>query len=166
MINYEKYTELLQWHRGVELFDYNLAIDWAIHMLDNDIETENILIIASFSKPVDREEIKPYISGVLQDLNLEEKHGHYSIITYTHYCLEQILVNYELRKNLRVLYNLCLEVDHRSGLNTFYLLYHAWWSLEEDGCNYYFEGADLHNIESVLKSEARNWIDEYIHGIK
>ncbi|NHN27730.1 hypothetical protein FIA58_018770 [Flavobacterium jejuense] len=46
----------------------------------------------------------------------------------------------------------------------FYLLYHGWWELENIGANYYYEGANLNNIESVLKLEAKIWIDKYIYG--
>lgn len=59
MTNHDKYTELLLWHNGIENFDYAPAIDWAIELLKKGIETENVLIVASFSKPVEREEIKP-----------------------------------------------------------------------------------------------------------
>jgi hypothetical protein len=44
------------------------------------------------------------------------------------------------------------------------MIYHGWDELEELGVNYYFEGADLDNIEEELKKEARKWIDKYVHG--
>ena len=53
MTTHEKYTELLPWHRGVEHFDYGPVIDWAIELIRNGQETENVLILASFSKPID-----------------------------------------------------------------------------------------------------------------
>ncbi|MDG1432521.1 MAG: hypothetical protein P8Q41_00845 [Saprospiraceae bacterium] len=166
MIDHEKYTEILQWHNGIQYFDYNPAIDWAIELIRNGKESENILIVASFSKPVDREEIKPYITGALKELNLNEKYGDYSIIANAHYHLEQILNDYEIRKNLSKLYVICLNADMDNRLMPFYLLYHGWGDLEEIGENYYFDGADLENIEEVIKEQARIWIDKYIHGKK
>lgn len=163
MIHHEKYTEILQWHHGIEHFDYNPAIDWAIELIRNGRDSENILIVASFSKPVAREEIKPYISGALKELNLNEKYGDYSIIANAHYYLEQILNDYEIRKNLRKLYEICLNADMDQRLIPFYLLYHAWGDLEEIGENYYYEGADLKNIEEVLKKQAQIWIDQYVN---
>ena len=44
----------------------------------------------------------------------------------------------------------------------FYLLYHGWDELEQIGENYYFEGANLNNIEEVIKEQAQIWIDKYI----
>lgn len=164
MIDHEKYTELLQWHNAIEYFDYNPAIDWAIELIRKGIETENVLIVASFSKPVDREEIKAYISGALKELNLEEKYGEYSIISNAHYHLEQILNDNEIRKNLSHLYEICLNANTDSRLMPFYLLYHGWDELDEFGDSYYFEGADVDNIEAVIKEQAQIWIDKYIHG--
>ncbi|WP_020535593.1 hypothetical protein [Lewinella cohaerens] len=164
MFDHKKYTEILQWHNGIEHFDYDLSIDWAIELMRNGIETESVLIIASFQKPVDREEIKPYISGALKELNLEEKYGEHSIISNAHYHLEQILSDYEIRGNLTKLYKLCLNANSDKRLMPFYLLYHGWDELEQIGANYYFEGADLNNIEDVIKEQAQIWIDKYIHG--
>ena len=48
MIDYDKCKELLQWHNGVELFDYNPVIELPIYMLRKGIETENMLILALF----------------------------------------------------------------------------------------------------------------------
>ena len=164
MIDQEKYTALLQWHNGIEYFDYNPAIDWALELIKKGIETENVLIIASFSRPVDRDEIKPYISEALNELKLTEKYGEYSIVANAHYYLEQILNDHQLRKNLTKLYQICLNADMDKRLMPFYLLYHGWDELEEIGVNYYFEGADLDNKEKVLKEQAKIWIDKYVYG--
>ena len=83
-----------------------------------------------------------------------------------HYYLDQILNDYEIRKKLTKIYNICLDADMDSRLIPFYLLYHAWGDLEYNGENYYFEGADLSNIEGVLKEQAQIWIDKYVHGIE
>lgn len=163
-MNDEKYIEIFQWHNGIEYFDYIPAIDWAIELIRKGIETENVLIVASFSKPVDRDEIKPFITGALKEINLTEKYGEYFIIANAHYYLEQILNDSEIRKNLSKLYEICLNADMDSRLMPFYLLYHGWGELEEIGANYYFEGADLDNIEGVIKEQAQIWIDKYVHG--
>ncbi len=157
---------MLQWHQAIESFNYDLVVDWALSCLEQGVETENILILASFSKPVDSYEIKPYVSAAISDLDLEEKYGEYSIVANVHYHLAFILDDIEPRRNLGRVYELCLEADSKFGLGIFYSLYHGWSSLEEDGYNYYYEGATLENINELLKKEAKEWIDEYIHGIE
>lgn|GEM_PF-621726 len=162
MINFDKYTELLQWHNGVELFNYNIVVDWALEMVQRGVETENMLILASFSKPVDRIEIKPYVTGVLEELNLEEKIGEYSVLSNAYFHAQMIVGNYEVRKNLTALFILCLENNYSKYLMPFYLLHHSWWSLEEDGINYYYEGANISNIEEILRLESKLLIVKYI----
>ena len=162
MMDFDKYTELLRWHNGVELFDYNPTIDWAIYMIQKGIEPENMLILASFSKPVDREEIKPYVSGVLKDLNLEELIGEYSIVSNCYYHVQQIIDEYEVRKNLFSLYSIHLDNNYPDYTSPFYLLYHGWSDLETEGFNYYYDGATLNNIEMVVNLESQKFISKYI----
>lgn len=131
-------------------------------MIQRGIETENMLILASFSKPIDRIEIKSYVSEVLKELHLEEKVGEYSVVSNAYFHANMIVDNYEVRKNLTSLFNLCLENDYSKYLMPFYLLYHGWWSLEEDGFNYYYEGADFNNIEEIVKIESKLLISKHI----
>jgi hypothetical protein len=133
MISHNKvHTELILWHNTVEYFDYNMAVDWAIKLIEAGKETENILILASFSKPVENHEIKPYVSAALRDLKLEEKYEKYSLTGNIHFHLEEILENCETRLNLKKLYDLANGNDYDFGLSTFYQLYHEWLNLEED----------------------------------
>lgn len=155
---------LIQSHKQIEIFDYSKAVDWAIDLIREGKETENILMLASFSEPVDRFEIRPYVTNVLNDLGLDELDCKSAFFAETHYRLNEILNDREIRKNLRSLYQLCVDNDYESELMNFYLIYHGWDELEEIGVNYYFEEADLNNIDEILKTEARKWIGKYVEG--
>jgi hypothetical protein len=133
-------------------------------MMQKGIETDNILILSSFSRPVDREEIKPYISGVLKDLKLEEKVTENYIITNCYYHVQQITEEYEIRKNLSSLFNLHLENNYSEYTNPFYLLYYAWIDLEREGINYYYDGVTLNNIKSIVKLESQKYIAKYVNN--
>jgi hypothetical protein len=151
-------TLLIQCHKEIPDFNYDLSVDWAVELLNNGLVTENLNMLASFSKPVDSSEIKPYVAAVLKDLDLAEKEGDeakYSIIQ--NYLLE-ILENRSIRKNLRQLYDICIRNDYGFGLMPFYLLYHAWSELEDFGANFYYEGATESNIENKIIEEAKNWL--------
>ena len=171
MTNKENIAELIQYHNGIEKFNYNLAVDWAIDLIQNGLETDNVYMLASFTKPVEAVEIKPYVSAVLNDLNLEEKEGDKATYAYIHYHLRKILSDDSIRGNLGKIYQIfldenCFDIDNEYGLIPFYKLYHGWCELEEIGVNYYFEGANLDNIEEVIKEQAKIWIDKNIHGIE
>jgi len=163
MTDEQHILRLIQSHKELEHFDYSKAVDWAIELIQQGKETDNVLILASFSEPIDRFEISPYVTSVLNDFGLEELDYRSAVIAEIHYRLNEILNDRQIRKNLQSLYQLCVDNDYELGLMNFYLIYHGWDELEEIGVNYYFEGGDLDNIEEVLKNEARKWIQTYVH---
>lgn len=170
--NKENISELIQFHEGVEDFNYNLAVDWAIELIQNGLKTDNVFMLASFSKPVDLVEIKPYISAVLSDLELEEKQGQEAIDEYIHYYLKKTISNDSIRNSLNKLYELYLkeefgrERNTNHGLEPFYLLYHGWSQLEDTGYNYYFNCNDIDGVKEIFKEQAKIWIDKYIRGLE
>lgn len=164
MTDEQHILRLIQSHKELEHFDYSKAVDWAIELIRQGKETDNVLMLASFSEPIDRFEIRLYVTNVLNDFGLEEFDYKSAVIAKTHYHLNEILYDRQIRKNLQSLYQHYVDNDYESGLMNFYLIYHGWDELEEMGVNYYFEGADLDNIEEELKKEARKWIDKYVHG--
>lgn len=165
-MNHDSYTNHLQWHRAIPAFDYDDVIDWAMGQMEKGVESENIMILASFSKPVSSYDIQPYVYEALQELGLEEKYADYSVKANVQYHLEQILHDYNIRKNLSAVYNLFSFDQDEYNLYPFYLLYHAWNQLDEIHENYYVEHATLDNIESILKYESQIWLDAHIHGSK
>jgi hypothetical protein len=159
-------SKLIQAHMALDQFEYDVTIDWAIDLIEQGKETENILILASFSKPVDAIEIRPYVNSVLLDLGLDERKGDDAVNSKIQFHLIEIINENQIRKNLNLLYKLfldkdCFSNDDKYGLMPFYLLYHGWDELESIGVNYYFEGADLNNIEEVIQEQATNWIDKF-----
>lgn len=164
MTNEKHIIRLIQSHQELKHFDYSKAVDWAINLIQQGKDTENVLMLASFAEPFDRFEIGPYITNVLKDFGLEELDYNSALIAEIHYHLNEILNDREIRKNLKSLHQNCLNNNYESKLVNFYLIHHAWEELEEIGVNFYFEGATLNNIEQVLKSEARKWINKYVNG--
>jgi len=158
-----KMAELVQSHKALEPFDYSVAVDWAIELIREGKETENVLMLASFSKPYDKYEISPYITAVLAEFGLEELEVD-SVIARAHFLLLKILKDEDVRENLKKLSQVCIDHNYDHRIMRFYLLYFAWWDLDDIGVNFYYEEVDLRNIESVLKLEAKIWIDKYVYG--
>jgi len=158
-------TPLIQSHKADEHFDYGLAVDWAIDLIRQGKETDNVLMLASFSEPIDWFEIKPYVSAVLRDLGLEEFSGDAAMVANAHFHVSEIIKGESVRYHLHALYRLCNIENDKYGLMNFYLLYYAWDELDELDYNFYYPDVTLNNIEKVLLSDARKWIDKYILGI-
>jgi hypothetical protein len=143
----------------VELFNHNLAVDWALSLLKNGNQTPNVLMLASFGEPIDAFEIRPYIVAVLTDLGLAEIVGDEAVIAVIRYYATEILMDRRLRDNLRTLSKLYMQYyENDFKLNAFYLLENAWYNLEGHYDDYYYGGATLENIESLIKKEVANWL--------
>lgn len=156
-------VRLIQGHKALEPFDYKLAVDWAIELIREGKETDNVLMLASFFEPIEKCEISPYVTAVLNEFGLEELECDSVIIAQSHFLLTKILRNEAIRENLTSLSQVCINNDYDERIMGFYLIYHGWRELEDIGENYYYDGANLNNIESILKLEAKIWIDKYIY---
>ena len=124
-ILYEKsnLTRLVQSHKGFEPFNYDICIDWAIYLLESGIESNNIEMLASFSKPANTWEVKPYVQLVLQEFNLEEFEGEKAPKAKAYYYVWSILNNDgNLISHLDSLRNFCIYSDYEDSIYPFYLL--------------------------------------------
>lgn len=160
-MTHENLTRLIQAHRAIDLFDYSQAIKWALNLISKDYESENVLILASLSKNTERQEIIPYVSAALSDLNLKEYPWEYAILHYAAvHCLE-IQLRRNVRDNLNKLYQLGLELDDEYDLMPFYLLHYSWQELDDLGYNLYWEGVTKENIEQICIEQATIWLDNH-----
>lgn len=164
MAEEEVFIKLLQSHEQLDYFDYSKAVNWAIEKVKRGEETENTLMLASFREPIDRFEIRPYVSAVLNELGLEQLNYKNAIIAEAHFYVNDILNDLDLKNNLEKLKQLCVNNDYEFGLMNFYLLYYAWDGLEDCGENFYYEGVNLNNIRTVAKRDAENWIHTHVEG--
>nr|WP_322624911.1 hypothetical protein [uncultured Flavobacterium sp.] len=154
-------TNLIRAHKSVTPFNYNLAVVWALSLMEEGNEMPSVIMLASFAEPIDTLEIQPYVSRALIELNLAETYGEeakYSLIRF--YMLE-ILLDKNLRKNLIELSHLYNYDDEEYGLHPFYLLLDAWHDLDHGLYNHYYNGATLDNIESIIKKEAEQWLENH-----
>ena len=167
-------TPIIQYHQGIGGFNYDLAVDWAISLIEKGDETDNVFMLASFQKPVYYHEIRPYLSYVLEDLGLEEEINERTLNGYTHYYVKKILRGENIRDNLKFLKELYIDEEFHpidkiyldNGLFVFYNLYWAWVDVENGYYPHDYEEATKDNIEDLVHKESVNWVNEYIHGIK
>ncbi len=153
-------TELIQWHKAIKYFDYNVVVDWALRLLERGVETENILILTSFSKPVEAYEIAPYVSAALFDLELDEKAGEGWLFFAARWHLQEIVAGNDIKRHLSELSNWG-RIPDKYRLKIFQHYHYAWEDLESGDMHWYSsEDLSLENIEVKVKEEATNWIND------
>jgi len=161
MTNTQGISALVQCHKATWHFDYAIAVQWARDIKLQGVETTNVDRLASFDGPVNSQSLRFIVSAALRELGLSEKTGSGASLTRASYHMKQILTNNSLRYHLKELMNLAVETDLEYDLTPFFQLHYAWEELEDLGFNYYYEGADLDNIEQIVKEQAHKWIDKY-----
>lgn len=162
MTNTHGFSSLIQCHNAIRNFDYELAIQWAKELKEKGVGTRNIISLASMEKPINGHATRFLVSSALKELGLQEKNGNDAIVSRTYFHMQQIIADISVRKNLKELMILAVETDLNYNLTSFFQLHYAWEELEELGFNYYYDGADLDNIEQIVKDQAHKWIDKYI----
>ncbi|MDW3646071.1 MAG: hypothetical protein R8P61_03335 [Bacteroidia bacterium] len=166
-MNEHRYVmSLLPYHLALKDFDYDAVVDWATDVVGQGKESESILILATFSKPVSSYDIKPYIRTYLQEQGLEEAEGEPVYWAVIRYYMQEIIDGREVRKVIKGLYNLYFEQERFGqgkdfGLSDFYLLQHAWDDLKYNNVTYYYENATLGNIKDLCKVKAQEWLGKY-----
>lgn len=136
-----------------KLFNTDLIEKWAIELINKDYNNDSIYMLASFSKPIDYYEIKPYLNKVFQDLGLKEHDESLAKKSCINYHMNLIQNNIDVKDNLSEV----LQFYEDSYIDDFYLLYYAWEELEGEGVTYYYENVTLENIERIIVVKAKQW---------
>lgn len=130
--------------------------------MTNGINTENVLIVSSFSNPIAKIEIEDYVTAALEEVNQKEYYSKYSLKSNIHFHIEMILEGIEVERNLANLHELAINNDYPFDIYPFYLIYHALDSFKYDNVQFYYEGLTQTNWKDILDKEAKEWIESQI----
>ena len=137
----------------------DLIEDWTMELINLGYESDAVFMLASFSKPISYYEIESYLKVVFRELNLIENDKLSAKKSLISYHLNEIVNLKRIRYNLTQFIDLYYDSDTDFEITDFYLLFHGWDELEELGENYYYEGADLDNIEGIIIEKAKIWLE-------
>jgi hypothetical protein len=149
--------------RALQLDSAEEWIDWALEMMTNGIESDHLIILAGTSPTINRFQLDEIVNAALKELSLNKTGPEENINGYIYFLIAEATDNNLPYKNaLRELRNLCMKNDYDPKLMPFYLLSFAYEDLEEFKVQFYWDGADRENIDSIIKSEFQRWQNEYI----
>ena len=159
-IDFKILTNYILSFNSLDYLNADLIEEWIFELINLGYKSDAIYMLASFSKPIDLAEIKPYLKRVFNEFNLKEKTGFEAKKSFIKYHLNQIANSENIRGNLRKVIDLYYDFESDLDITDFYLLYYAWEELEEIKVNFYYPNVDLGNIEKVVIEKALIWINE------
>jgi hypothetical protein len=137
-------------------------VNWAIDMIENGYESEHLYILAGKTFPYNLFEIDDLVENTLAELRIKRPVGNEAINGYAYYLISEALSgNLIYGHVLQQLKNICITLDYYDPLYPFYLLHYAYDDLRDEEVQYYWEGADRSNIDSIVKNEFSNWISKF-----
>ena len=142
-------------------FNSDDFVDWAIEMLQLGFESESLLILCGLAKPTNYFESVEYLKKAFQELGLTLKTGKNGIISYSSYLIKNLSEKKDVKTNLKLIQQLCVEKDYEKVIYDFYLLHWAWGEYDYGNkLQEYWPEATPDTIEQIVIDRANKWILE------
>lgn len=136
--------------------------DWALEMMEAGFETEHLIQLAGLSVDVNHFQLEEIIKNALKELSLDAMPEEEIVYGYVYYLVEQALnAKMSTKVVLGILRDLCRDRDYEKELFNFYALSYAKQELEEAGEQFYWEGANNDNINTIINAQFMEWKDKY-----
>jgi hypothetical protein len=149
--------EILAWkalNRNVDM----RWVDWAVQMLEEGFETPSLIILAGQSAPFNQFEMHALTTKVFNELELDYSNLQLAVENYTRFLIDQTLIGeIESLKTLRILKNICSELDLEKSLYDFYLLCYAKEDIAYSGDQHYWPGARKDTIDKIILDYFNQW---------
>jgi hypothetical protein len=136
-------------------------VDWAVSMLQGGHDTLHLAILAGATEPFNQFEMVAIVDKALAELGCDWSDKEAVIKNYVAELLHQMLAHQiASRDTLRVLADMCLELDYPSSLLDFYFLHFAQDDLRTSEVQWHWPGATHDNIEETTRQQATQWLQE------
>lgn len=133
-------------------------VDWAIDMLMAGFDTKNLAILAGESEPFNQFYLQDLTTEIFSELQLNYSDKDQAIKNYSCYLIDKAQ-NGEMEpiKVLAILKDIYIELDMKRYLLQFYLLYFAKTDLLESEHQWYLDGVDKNNVDTVIADYFTTW---------
>ena len=162
LIKHSNNTRLIQSHKGIPAFNYDVSVDWAFELLEKGIDTNSIEMLASFKKPTNSFEIQSYVTNVLEEFDLKEFQGDKAIQGASYFYIWSLIhdkVNFF--EHLQKITNIFIEFEYERSIYPFYLLKYSWEDLQDLGMSCHNEEVTFENFDQIMIIEAENWLKNF-----
>ncbi len=133
-------------------------IDWSIEMLEHGFDTETLRIMAGMNEKENQFVLSQYAEILVKEFKLDPLDYLSNLRGYVGYLYQQSKSKkLSIQAVLRKLKNLHLENSCDDELGGFYLLYYAFDDLQNSDQQWYVNGANRENIESIIEDYFNQW---------
>jgi hypothetical protein len=137
-------------------------IDWAVDMMMAGLDTEHLIMLAGENAPFNQFELQELVNKVFEELHIDYSNKDQIIKNYASYLIDKALNNeMDSFEVLRILKNICIELDYEQYLYDFFSLYYAKDDLIESENQWYWDGATRENIDEIIRSYFEKWIENF-----
>lgn len=99
-------TNQITAYKEVEDFYPDVAVDWAIEMIELGLEGEYLTILAGLSKPTNYYEVERYLLNALSDLGLSPQVGRVGVLSYSAYLIHEVAEGTSVKENLLAIHKI------------------------------------------------------------
>jgi hypothetical protein len=135
-------------------------VSWAVSMLENGYDGENLRKLAGFILPFSYFEVVEYLEKALKELQIPLIYGKKAILKYTSDVIADLLDGFKSYEELvKELSELCINNDCMKELYDFYLLDNAIKDFEhgEEQSHWPDPSINKQNIEDTVLSVSKKW---------
>ncbi|MEG0851433.1 MAG: hypothetical protein RSH24_16330 [Flavobacterium sp.] len=158
--DFEILTDYILVFHTYKFLNIDLIEDWVIELINLGYESEAIYTLACFYKPIDYDEIKPYLEAVFLELNLTTKNEEESQKSHIRYFLNKIVKRENVRGNLKNMLHFYFEFAVDKDIVDFSVLQYVWDDLSAGEVNWYYKDLNLDTIEEEVIEKAEKWLIE------
>tara|TARA_R110000796_G_scaffold252557_1_gene387734 strand:+ start:128249 stop:128743 length:495 start_codon:yes stop_codon:yes gene_type:complete len=154
-------AEILIWKHFNKSVDEKWSF-WAVDMMMAGFDTEHIVELAGISKPYNQFELGALTDRVFNELRIDFSDQQSLVIKYTTFLAKEVLMGRrDLLNSLRSLNQLFNKTEFDQIIQDFYLLYFAKEDLISSEIQWYWEGANRDNIDTICMEQFEKWLEKY-----
>lgn len=155
-------TSKMIWLKAFECSFDESWVDWAIEMIEAGFESENLYMLAGSTGSFYYFEMNDLTSAVMRDLSIDYSDKQAATRNYAYFLIKEALDDpRKLISTLHQLQEFYYMLDHGKLYSDFYSLYFAWEDLKVMEYQFYWEGADRENIDTIIKDRLISWVEDY-----
>jgi hypothetical protein len=158
--DFEILTDYILTFYYYKYLNVDLIENWAIELINSGYESEAIYNLACFYKPIDSDEVQPYLEAVFAELNLTAKNNAESQKSHIRYFLNKVVQYENVRSNLKRMLQFSFDFDIDKDLTDLSALQYLWDDLEDGQVNWHYKDLSLDTIEQEVVEKAKKWMRE------